>query len=46
MDEWTDPRYEYVIEPIQWEQDSHGARREGRLMVRGFIVAEPDESRP
>ncbi|MCY0930770.1 hypothetical protein OTB20_32195 [Streptomyces sp. H27-H1] len=45
MTEWTDPRYADVVEDLRAIQAGQTPDRQGPPRpVRGFIVAEPDES--
>lgn len=41
---WTDPRYADTIEALREAQAAQIPDRQGPVPVRGFVVAEPDES--
>lgn len=44
MREWIDPEYADVVEILRDAQSMQAPDRSGPVPVRGFIVAEPDES--
>lgn len=44
MTEWIDPRYANTIEALREVQTAQVPDRQGPAPVRGFVVAEPDES--
>lgn len=44
MNEWIDPRYADIVEALDAALRMQGPNRQGPVPVRGFIVAEPDES--
>jgi hypothetical protein len=44
MIEWIDPRYEELVETMSWAQDSPRPAGEDPVLIRGFVVAEPDEA--
>lgn len=44
MNEWIDPRYADVVEALREVQQAQTPGRQGPMRVRGFVVAEPDES--
>lgn len=41
---WTDPRYAETVEALREAQSAQAPDRQGHVTVRGFVVAEPDES--
>lgn len=43
MTEWIDPRYADLVEALNAALRVQGPDRQGRVPVRGFVVAEPDD---
>ncbi|MEU6755778.1 hypothetical protein [Streptomyces sp. NPDC046685] len=44
MNEWIDLRYAALVETMHWVQANQEPSRQGPAAVRGFVVAEPEES--
>lgn len=44
MTEWIDPRYADIVEAPRKVRQAQTPNRQGLVPVRGFVVAEPDES--